>query len=124
MARTKPNIENHDFNNTKQTNRRKLTQSQRQHIYDSKQIMSQLGPSNRSYKNAPSISIVKKVSNATWLNLPSLNTLPHPYVIIDKTKNPSLPFVIYEITPFDNSSGNSDFLQSLVIALMSISQNW
>ncbi|MBW0560742.1 hypothetical protein O181_100457 [Austropuccinia psidii MF-1] len=43
MINTKPNIEHHEDNNTKSNNKRKLTQSQRQHIHDSKQIMSHLG---------------------------------------------------------------------------------
>ncbi|MBW0508449.1 hypothetical protein O181_048164 [Austropuccinia psidii MF-1] len=43
MVRTKSNIEHHEENNTKTNHGRKLTQIQRQHIHDSKQIMSHLG---------------------------------------------------------------------------------
>ncbi|MBW0582016.1 hypothetical protein O181_121731 [Austropuccinia psidii MF-1] len=50
MVRTKPNIEHHEDNNTKLNNKRKLTQSQRQHIHDSKQIMSHLGHSKKNLK--------------------------------------------------------------------------
>ncbi|MBW0586180.1 hypothetical protein O181_125895, partial [Austropuccinia psidii MF-1] len=107
MVRTKPNIEHHEDNNTKSNSRRKLVQSQRQHIHDSKQIMSHLGHSNKEYKNFSTILIDKKSANASWLKLPSLNTLPHPDILIDKTRKPFLPVIIYEITPFDNSYGHS-----------------
>ncbi|MBW0547454.1 hypothetical protein O181_087169 [Austropuccinia psidii MF-1] len=123
MVRTKPNIEHHEDKNTKSINKRKLTQSQRQHIHDSKHIMSHLGHSNKEYKKFSTISIDKKSANASWLKLPSLNTLPHPYILIDKTTKPFLPVIIYEITPFDNSSGHSQFLQNLIMTLMSLSQN-
>ncbi|MBW0587566.1 hypothetical protein O181_127281 [Austropuccinia psidii MF-1] len=123
MVRTKPNIERHEDNDTKSNHKRKLTQSQRQHTHDSKQIISHLGHSNTEYKKFSTISIDKKSANASWVKLPSLNTLPHPYILIDKTKNPFLPFIIYEITPFDNSSGHSQFLQNLIMTLMSLSQN-
>ncbi|MBW0556579.1 hypothetical protein O181_096294 [Austropuccinia psidii MF-1] len=72
--------------------------------HDSKQIMPLLGHSNAAYKNFSSISIDKKAANASWLKLPSINTLPHAYVIIYKTQKPYLPVCIYEITPFDVSS--------------------
>ncbi|MBW0552132.1 hypothetical protein O181_091847 [Austropuccinia psidii MF-1] len=39
MVRTKPNIEHCEDNNKPTNHKRKLTQSQRQHIHDSKQIM-------------------------------------------------------------------------------------
>ncbi|MBW0591566.1 hypothetical protein O181_131281, partial [Austropuccinia psidii MF-1] len=107
VARTQPNIEHHEDNNTKSNNKRKLTQSQIQHIHDSKQIMSHLGHSNTEYRIFSTIGIDKKSANESWLKLPSLNTLLHPYVLIDKTKNPFLPVIIYEITPFDNSPGHS-----------------
>ncbi|MBW0589758.1 hypothetical protein O181_129473, partial [Austropuccinia psidii MF-1] len=123
MVRTKPNIEHHENNNTKSNHKRKLTQSQGQHIHDSKQIMSHLGHSNTEYKNFSTISIDKKSANASWLKLPSLKTLPHPYILIDKTKKPFLPVIIYDITPFDNSSGHSQMLQNLIMTLMSLSQN-
>ncbi|MBW0477262.1 hypothetical protein O181_016977 [Austropuccinia psidii MF-1] len=86
IIRTKPNIEHHEENNTKTNHVRKLTRIQRQHIHDSKQIMSHLGNSNRDHKNFSTISIEKKKSNVSWLKLPSVNTLLHPDVIIDKTK--------------------------------------
>ncbi|MBW0548661.1 hypothetical protein O181_088376 [Austropuccinia psidii MF-1] len=70
-----------------------------------------------------SISIDKKEANASWLKLPSINSLPHPYLIIDKTQKPYLPVCIYEITPFDVSSGHSQILKDLIITLMSLSQN-
>ncbi|MBW0489362.1 hypothetical protein O181_029077 [Austropuccinia psidii MF-1] len=123
MFGTKPNIEHHEDNNTKSNHKRKLTQSQRQHIHDSKQIMSHLGHSNTEYKNFSTISIDKKSANGSWLKLPSLNTLPHSYVLIDKTKKPFLPVIIYEITPFDNPSLHSQLLQDLIMTLMSLSQN-
>ncbi|MBW0565540.1 hypothetical protein O181_105255 [Austropuccinia psidii MF-1] len=123
MVRTEPNIEHHENNNAKSNHKRKLTRSQRQHIHDSKQIISHLGHSKREYKNFSTIKIDKKSANVSWLKLPSLNTLPHPYLLIDKTKKPFLPVIIYEITPFDNSSGHSQLLQSLIITLMSLSQN-
>ncbi|MBW0561050.1 hypothetical protein O181_100765 [Austropuccinia psidii MF-1] len=107
MVRTKPKIEHHEDNNNQTNHKRKLTQSQRQHIHDSKQIMSQLGHSNTAYKNFSTVSIDKKAANASWLKLPSINTLPHPYVIIDETQKPYLPVSIYEITPFNVSSGHS-----------------
>ncbi|MBW0556940.1 hypothetical protein O181_096655 [Austropuccinia psidii MF-1] len=91
MARTKPNIEHHEDNNNQTNNKRKLTQCQRQHIHYSKKIMPLLGHSNTAYKNFSSISIDKKAANASWLKLPSINTLPHHYVIIDKTQKPYLP---------------------------------
>ena len=123
MVRTKPNIEHHEDNNTKLNNKRKLTRSQRQHIHDSKEIMSHLGHSKKEFKNFSTISIDKKSSNASWLKLPSLNTLPHPYILINKTSKPFLPVIIYEITPFDNSSGHSQMLQKIIMTLMSLSQN-
>ncbi|MBW0469090.1 hypothetical protein O181_008805 [Austropuccinia psidii MF-1] len=123
MVRTKPNIENHEDNNTEKNDKRKLTQSQIQHIHDSKQIMSHLGHSNTAYKNFPTISIDKKSDNASGLKLPSVNTLPHPYVLIDKTQKPFLPVIIYEITPFDISSGQSQILKDLIMKLISLSQN-
>ncbi|MBW0570245.1 hypothetical protein O181_109960 [Austropuccinia psidii MF-1] len=64
MLRTKQNIEHHEDNNTKSNHKRKLTQSQRQHIHDSKQIMSHLGHSNTEYRNFSNISIEKKLANA------------------------------------------------------------
>ncbi|MBW0547871.1 hypothetical protein O181_087586 [Austropuccinia psidii MF-1] len=85
IVRTKPIIEHHEDNNTKTNHKRKLTQSQRQHIHDSKQIMSHLGHSNKEYKSFPTISIDRKSANASWLKLPSLKTLPHSYILIDKT---------------------------------------
>ncbi|MBW0592050.1 hypothetical protein O181_131765, partial [Austropuccinia psidii MF-1] len=95
MVRTKPNIEHHEDNNTRSNHKRKLTQSQRQHIHDSKQIMSHLGHSKKEYQKFLTISIDKKSANASWLKLPSLNTLPHPYILIDKTTKPFLPVIIY-----------------------------
>ncbi|MBW0570921.1 hypothetical protein O181_110636 [Austropuccinia psidii MF-1] len=121
MVRTKPNIEHHEDNNTKSNHKRKLTQIQRQHIHDSKQIMSHLGHSNKEYKKLSTILIDEKSANASWLKLPSLNTLPHPYILIDKTTKPSFPVIIYEITPFDISSGHSQMLQNLNMTLMSLS---
>ncbi|MBW0560426.1 hypothetical protein O181_100141 [Austropuccinia psidii MF-1] len=91
MVRTKPKIEHHEDNNNPTNHQRKLTQSQRQHIHDSKQIMLQLGNSTSAYKKFSTISIDKKAANASWLKLPSINTLTHPYVIIDKTHYPYLP---------------------------------
>ncbi|MBW0553448.1 hypothetical protein O181_093163, partial [Austropuccinia psidii MF-1] len=123
MVRTKPKIEHHEDNNNQTNHKRKLTRCQRQHIHDSKQIMPQLGHSNTAYKKFSTISIDKKAANASWLKLPSINTLPHPYVIIDKTQKPYLPVCIYEITPFDVSSGHSQVLRDLIITLMSLSQN-
>ncbi|MBW0559551.1 hypothetical protein O181_099266 [Austropuccinia psidii MF-1] len=78
MVRTKPKIEHHEDNNNQNNHKRKLTQCQRQHIHDSKQIMPLLRHSNAAYKNFSSISIDKKEANASWLKLPSINTLPHP----------------------------------------------
>ncbi|MBW0464558.1 hypothetical protein O181_004273 [Austropuccinia psidii MF-1] len=86
IASNKPNIELHKDNNTKTNHKIKLTQSERQHIHDSKQIMSHLGHSNQEYKSLSTISIDKKLANASWFKLPSVNTLPHPYSIIDKPK--------------------------------------
>ncbi|MBW0580131.1 hypothetical protein O181_119846 [Austropuccinia psidii MF-1] len=43
MVRTKPKIEHHEDNNNPTNHKRKLNQSQRQRIHDSKQIMLQLG---------------------------------------------------------------------------------
>ncbi|MBW0557578.1 hypothetical protein O181_097293 [Austropuccinia psidii MF-1] len=123
MVRTKSKIEHLEDNNNPTNHKRKLTRSQRQHIHDSKQIMSQLGHSTSAYKKFFTISIDKKAANASWLKLPSINTLPHPYVIIDKTKKPYLPVCIYEITPFDMSSGHSQILKDIIITLMSLSQN-
>ncbi|MBW0549974.1 hypothetical protein O181_089689 [Austropuccinia psidii MF-1] len=60
MVRTKPNIKHHEDNNTKSNHKRELTQSQRQHIHDSKQIMSNLGHLNTEYRNFSTISIDKK----------------------------------------------------------------
>ncbi|MBW0491070.1 hypothetical protein O181_030785 [Austropuccinia psidii MF-1] len=116
MVGTETNIEHHEDNNTKTNHKRKLTQSQRQLIHDSKQIISHLGHSNRAkreYKNFSTISIDKKEAKASYLKLPSVNRLPHPYVIIDK-KNPFLPVIIYEITPFENSSGQFQILKGLI----------
>ncbi|MBW0559832.1 hypothetical protein O181_099547 [Austropuccinia psidii MF-1] len=85
--------------------------------------MSHLGHSKKEYKTFSTISINKKSANASWLKLPSLNTLPHPYILIDKATKPFLPFIIYETTPFDNSSGNSQILQNLIMTLISLSKN-
>ncbi|MBW0564938.1 hypothetical protein O181_104653 [Austropuccinia psidii MF-1] len=123
MVRTKPSIEHHQDNNTKSNHKRKLTQSQIQHIHDSKQIMSHLSHSNTEYKNFSTILIDKKSANSSYLKLPSINTLPHPYILIDETKKPFLPVIIYEITTFDNSSGHSQILKNLIMTLMSSSQN-
>ncbi|MBW0593492.1 hypothetical protein O181_133207 [Austropuccinia psidii MF-1] len=123
MVRNKPNIEHHENNSTKSNHKRKLTQSQRQHIHDSKQIMSFLGHSNKEYKSFSTILIDKKSANASWLKLPSFKTLPHPYILIDKTTKHFLHVIIYEITPFDNSSGHSQMIQNLIMTLMSLSQN-
>ncbi|MBW0519985.1 hypothetical protein O181_059700 [Austropuccinia psidii MF-1] len=60
MVRTKPKIAHHEDNNNQTNHKRKLTQCQRQHIHDSKQIMSQLGHSNTAYKHFSTISIDKK----------------------------------------------------------------
>ncbi|MBW0521346.1 hypothetical protein O181_061061 [Austropuccinia psidii MF-1] len=108
MVRTKPKIEHHEDNNNPTNHKRKLNQSQRQRIHDSKQIMLQLGHSTSAYKKFSTLSIDKKAANASRLKIPSINTLPHPYVIIDKTKKPYLPVCIYEIPPFDVSSGHSN----------------
>ncbi|MBW0559764.1 hypothetical protein O181_099479 [Austropuccinia psidii MF-1] len=123
MVRNKPNIEHHDNNNTKSNHKRKLTQSQRQQIHDSKKIMSHLGHSNTEYKSFSTISIDNKSANASSLKLPSINTLPHPYLLIDKTKKPFSPVIIYEITPFEFSSGHSQILKDLIMTLISLSQN-
>ncbi|MBW0464805.1 hypothetical protein O181_004520 [Austropuccinia psidii MF-1] len=123
MVRTKPNIEHHEDNNTKTNNKRELTKSQRQHIHDSKQIISHLGNSNQEYENFSTIPIDKKEDNYSWLELPYANTLPHPYFTIDKPKDPFLPVIIYEIAPFDNSSGHSQILKDLIMTLMSLSKN-
>ncbi|MBW0578011.1 hypothetical protein O181_117726 [Austropuccinia psidii MF-1] len=123
MVRTKPKIEHHEDNHKQTNHKRKLTQFQIQHIHDSKQIMPQLGHSNAAYKNFSSIVSDKKAANASWLRLPSINTLPHPYLIIDKTQKAYLPVCIYEITPFYISSGHSQILKDLIITLMPLSQN-
>ncbi|MBW0563740.1 hypothetical protein O181_103455, partial [Austropuccinia psidii MF-1] len=123
MVRTKPKIEHHEANNNQTNHKRKLTKFQRPHIHDSKKIMPQLGHSNAAYKKFSTISIDKKEANASMLKLPSINTLPHPYVIIDKTQKPYLPVCIYEITPFDVSLGHSQILKDLIITLMPLSKN-
>ncbi|MBW0541717.1 hypothetical protein O181_081432 [Austropuccinia psidii MF-1] len=56
--------EHHEDKNTKSIKKRKLAQSQRQHIHDSKLIMSHLGHSNKEYKNFSTISIDKKSANS------------------------------------------------------------
>ncbi|MBW0545957.1 hypothetical protein O181_085672 [Austropuccinia psidii MF-1] len=85
--------------------------------------MSQLGHSKTAYKNLSTILIYKKAANASWLKLPSINTLPHPYVLINKTHKPFLPVCIYEISPFDVCSDHSQILKDLIITLISLSQN-
>ncbi|MBW0548479.1 hypothetical protein O181_088194 [Austropuccinia psidii MF-1] len=85
--------------------------------------MSNLGHSNTAYDNFSTISIDKKSANASWLKLPSIKNSPNPYVLIDKRKKPFLLVIIYEITPFDLSSGNSQILKDLIMKLMSLSQN-
>ncbi|MBW0524299.1 hypothetical protein O181_064014 [Austropuccinia psidii MF-1] len=110
-------------NNTKTNNKIKLSQSQRQHIHDSKQIISHLVNLNQAYENFSTISICKKQDNSSWLELPYANTLPHPYVTIDKPKNPFLPVIIYEIAPCDNYYGHSQILKDIIMTLMSLSQN-
>ncbi|MBW0534833.1 hypothetical protein O181_074548 [Austropuccinia psidii MF-1] len=117
MVRTKPKIEHHEDNNTKTNHKIKLTQSQISHIHYSKKIMSHLGHSNTARKSFSTISIDNEEVNASWLELPSVKTLLHPYVIIGKTKNPFLPVLSYEITPFDHSSGHSQIPKDLIITL-------
>ncbi|MBW0575394.1 hypothetical protein O181_115109 [Austropuccinia psidii MF-1] len=124
MVRTKPKIENHEDNNNQTNYKRKLTQFQRQNIHYLKQIMSQLGHSNKEYKNFSTILIDKKAANSSWLKLPSINTLPQPYVLIDKTHKAFLPVCIYEITPLDVPSDHSQILKDLIITLMTLSQNF
>ncbi|MBW0520865.1 hypothetical protein O181_060580 [Austropuccinia psidii MF-1] len=63
IVRTKPNLEHHAVNHTTTNHKRKLSQIQRQHIHDSKQIMSQLCHSNRSYKKVSTISIEMTEAN-------------------------------------------------------------
>ncbi|MBW0581015.1 hypothetical protein O181_120730 [Austropuccinia psidii MF-1] len=123
MVRTKLKIEYHEDNNNPTNHEIKVTQCQRQHIHDSKQIMLQLGHSNTAYKSFSNLSIDKEAANTSWLKLQSINTLPHPYVIIDKTQKGYLPVRIYEITPFDVSSGHSQILKDVIIRLISLSQN-
>ncbi|MBW0529574.1 hypothetical protein O181_069289 [Austropuccinia psidii MF-1] len=123
MVRTKPKIEHHKDNNNQTHYKRKLTRCQRQHIHDAKQIMPELGHLNTAYKKFSTISIDKKAADASWLKLPSINSSTHPYVIIDKTQKPYLPVCIYQITPFDVSSGHSQILKDFIITLMSLSQN-
>ncbi|MBW0481246.1 hypothetical protein O181_020961 [Austropuccinia psidii MF-1] len=86
IFRTKTNIGYNEDNNTKKNHKIKLTQIQRQHIHGSEQIMSHLGHLNTTYKNFSNISIDNKTANSSRLKLPSLNTSPHSYLIIDKTK--------------------------------------
>ncbi|MBW0460406.1 hypothetical protein O181_000121 [Austropuccinia psidii MF-1] len=95
MVRAKPNIEHHEDKDTKTNHKGKLTRSPRQHIHNSKQIMSHLAYSNTAYKDFSTISIDKKAANAQWLKLPSVRPLTHPYVIINETKKPFLPVLIY-----------------------------
>ncbi|MBW0462451.1 hypothetical protein O181_002166 [Austropuccinia psidii MF-1] len=64
MVRTKPKIDHHEDNNNPTNHKRKLTQSQRQHLHDSKQIMLQLGHSTSEYKKFSTILIDKKAANA------------------------------------------------------------
>ncbi|MBW0512207.1 hypothetical protein O181_051922 [Austropuccinia psidii MF-1] len=123
MVRTKPNIEHQEDNYSQTNHDRKLTQRQRKNINDSKQIMSHLGHLNRAYKDFSNLSIDKKSANSSWSKLPSVNTLPHPYVIIDKTEKPALPVILHEITPFDNSSGHAQILKYLIMKLMTLSHN-
>ncbi|MBW0579302.1 hypothetical protein O181_119017 [Austropuccinia psidii MF-1] len=123
MSRTEPSIAHHEDDNNQINNKRKLIRCQIQHINHLKQIMSQLGHSNTAYKTFSAITIDKKAANSSCLKLSSINTLPHPHVLIDKTHEPFLPVCIYEITPFDVSSGHSQILKDLIIKLMSLSQN-
>ncbi|MBW0566169.1 hypothetical protein O181_105884 [Austropuccinia psidii MF-1] len=123
MVRTKPKIEHHEDNNTPTNHKRKLTQCQRQQIHELKQIMSHLGHSKTEYMNFSNISIDKESPNASWLKLSSINILPHPCVLIDKTNKPFLTVIIYEITPFEVSSGHSQILKDLIMTLISLSQN-
>ncbi|MBW0462932.1 hypothetical protein O181_002647 [Austropuccinia psidii MF-1] len=85
--------------------------------------MSHLGHSNQAYRYFSTISIDKKEANASYLKLPSVNTSPHPYVIIDKTERPFLTVIIYEITPLENSSRHSQILKELMKTLITSSQN-
>ncbi|MBW0567741.1 hypothetical protein O181_107456 [Austropuccinia psidii MF-1] len=91
MVRTKSNKKHHEDNNTKPDHKRKLTQSQRKHIHDSKKIISHLGHSKTAYKNFSTSPIDKKSANASWLKLPSINTLPHPYVHIRGCQSHQIP---------------------------------
>ncbi|MBW0493325.1 hypothetical protein O181_033040 [Austropuccinia psidii MF-1] len=84
MVRTKSNIKHHEDSNTETNHKRKLTQSKRQDIHDSKKIISHLVHLNREYESFSNISIDKKAANASWLKLPSINTLPHSSLMIDK----------------------------------------
>ncbi|MBW0561222.1 hypothetical protein O181_100937 [Austropuccinia psidii MF-1] len=65
IVRTKLNIEYHEDNNTQSNHKRKLIQGQRQHIHDSKQIMSHPGHSSKEYKSFSTISIDTKSANAS-----------------------------------------------------------
>ncbi|MBW0522815.1 hypothetical protein O181_062530 [Austropuccinia psidii MF-1] len=110
MVRTKPESAHHQNNlNDDET------------IVPPNDVM--LGHSNTTYKNFSTISIDKRLANASWLKLSSINTLPHPYVLIYKTHKPFLPVCIYEITPFEVSSGHYQILKDLIITLTSLSQN-
>ncbi|MBW0486666.1 hypothetical protein O181_026381 [Austropuccinia psidii MF-1] len=91
MVRTKPNVEHHEDNNTKSNHKRKLTQSQRQHIHDSKHIMSHLGHSNKEFKNFSTISIDKKSANASCLK--SHHSTLSPIIIYSLIKQKS-PFCL------------------------------
>ncbi|MBW0505974.1 hypothetical protein O181_045689 [Austropuccinia psidii MF-1] len=95
MVKTRPNKEHHEDNYTQRKHKGKLTQIQKQHIHNSKEISSHLGHSKTAYRNFSTISIDKKSANASWLKLPSVNTLPHSYVLVDERKNQSLPVIIY-----------------------------
>ncbi|MBW0557590.1 hypothetical protein O181_097305 [Austropuccinia psidii MF-1] len=103
MVRTKPKIEQHEDNNNQTSHKRKLTQCQRQHINDSKKIMSQLGHSNTAYTVHKSVMLHMQhhpdIAHAS-LSLPGVTVAETAASLLSPATTPPSQNNIRTSTPF------------------------